>query len=277
VAYTADDILATFDDSAGAGEFPAFDNAYLYPADCRLTAYRDSDRWAVAVEILGCNPKRGGHGGIWVDIHFTGNCLTLGHDEQWGQMPVRSIAMTDDGPEGPTFVGEGTEDVRPEATSIRIRGTVVPIPTDPAMYADLGIDLSVFSERQAARLLAHLSTVQSKSELKQTEKRLKRQVLECRGQTQLTARHLLRALAPMHRQHLLATDAERRAGIPHDLPQIIQLDGWRHPDITRGELPSQSESFALLADVLAGGEVNRYQPVQLPNTHWSNWPSAGDM
>jgi hypothetical protein len=277
VAYTADDILATLDDFAAGGMFPAFDDGYLYPADCRLTAYRDANRWAIAVEILGCNPKRGGHGGIWVDVHFMGNCLALPPHEQWGEMPVRSFAVTDDGPEGPTFVGEGTEDVRPEATSIRIRDTVVPIPTDPAMYVELGIDLSVFSERQAARLLAHLATVQSRSELKQTEKRLKKQVIECRGQTQLTARHLLRALAPTHRRQLLATDAELRVGIPSDLPEFLRVDGWLHPNLARGEMPSQSESFVLLADALASGDPRRYQPVQLPNTHWSNWPSAGDL
>jgi hypothetical protein len=55
--YTVSEILTQlatnhrwFDQRAGDMNFPMLGNGYTYPADVRLTAYRDDTRWAVAIE-----------------------------------------------------------------------------------------------------------------------------------------------------------------------------------------------------------------------------------
>lgn len=85
----------------------------------------------------------------------------------------------------------------------------------------------------------------------------------------------VRELVPEHRDLLLADESELRALIPPDLPEILRLEAWHHPD-TLVERPSREEAFQLLAKVLDTGNPHEYRPTQAPNTHWSNWPESGN-
>lgn len=85
-----------------------------------------------------------------------------------------------------------------------------------------------------------------------------------------------RRLVPGHRDLLLADESELRSRIPADLPEILRLEEWHHPDPYADE-PSRVEAFQLLADVLETGDVSRYRPTQSPNTHWSYWPGSGTL
>jgi hypothetical protein len=87
---------------------------------------------------------------------------------------------------------------------------------------------------------------------------------------------VLRVLVPRHRDQLLAAAVERRAHLPADLPVILQLDDWHHPDLADDEWPGQTETFRQLADVLATGELAHYTAPEPPNTHWQHWPHGGD-
>ncbi len=86
---------------------------------------------------------------------------------------------------------------------------------------------------------------------------------------------VLRLLVPEHRELLLADEAELRRRIPADLPEVLRLDEWQHPD--GQEPPSGSETFRQVAEVLATGDLRRYSPSGAPNTHWSNWPESGSL
>lgn len=68
-----------------------------------------------------------------------------------------------------------------------------------------------------------------------------------------------------------------RRRIPVDLPEVLRLDQWNHPDLVSGLRPSDSETFHQIADVLATGDLSRYAPSLPPNTHWSNWPESGSL
>ncbi|PMR62675.1 hypothetical protein C1A38_02720 [Verrucosispora sp. ts21] len=89
--------------------------------------------------------------------------------------------------------------------------------------------------------------------------------------------NVLRQLVPRHRELLLADEGELRRRIPVDLPEVLRLDKWNHPDLVSGLRPSESETFHQLADVLATGDLSRYAPSLPPNTHWSNWPESGSL
>ncbi|RUL90254.1 hypothetical protein [Verrucosispora sp. FIM060022] len=89
--------------------------------------------------------------------------------------------------------------------------------------------------------------------------------------------NVLRQLVPRHRELLLADERELRRRIPVDLPEVLRLDQWNHPDLVSGLRPSESETFHQIADVLATGDLSRYAPSLPPNTHWSNWPESGSL
>ena len=86
---------------------------------------------------------------------------------------------------------------------------------------------------------------------------------------------VVRELVPEHRDLLLADESELRALVPPDLPEILRLEAWHHPDVLV-ERPSREEVFQLLAKVLDTGDPHEYRPTQPPNTHWSNWPESGN-
>jgi hypothetical protein len=68
----------------------------------------------------------------------------------------------------------------------------------------------------------------------------------------------------------LLLDACSRQGA--HLENLLQLDEWHDPNITQGEIPSQSPCFQSLAEALAQGDPTFYKcPSELINTHWSNW------
>lgn len=87
---------------------------------------------------------------------------------------------------------------------------------------------------------------------------------------------VFRTLVPEHRELLLATEVELRRRIPADLPTLLQLDEWHQPDLF-DVLPSASEVYQQLADVVATADPGRYRPTEQPNTHWSSWPESGSL
>jgi hypothetical protein len=286
----ARDILTALDQGrsipGARANFPILDEAYVYLVDVRLTAYRDQRVWAIVIERLGFNPRGVGHGGIRLDLFYYGPGPTLEPDRMGFRRT--SIHVTEDGPEGPTFDDSGTL-VRPDARSIRIRGQVVPIRTDAAFYAERGVDVEVMSEAHAADLLRSYERLLRRYE-EDPPKRpvepdarerraaaLRGQVEKYRGQTRVMGHHLLRALLPEHRGALLATDAERRAGLRDGLAQFLQLNEWEHPDLNNRQLPSETETFPMLAEALAAGDPSLYRPTVPPNTHWRHWPEGGSL
>jgi hypothetical protein len=88
---------------------------------------------------------------------------------------------------------------------------------------------------------------------------------------------LCRFLAEVEREHVLSTSEERRISLLPEMPQVLQLEEWNHPNLVEGELPSQSETFQQLAQVLVTGNRDTYRPSQPPNTHWKNWPEGGSL
>jgi hypothetical protein len=87
---------------------------------------------------------------------------------------------------------------------------------------------------------------------------------------------VFRQLDPAHRELLLADESELRRRIPAGVPEILRLDQWHQPDITNRR-PSGTETYRLLAEVLATADPGRYRPTLAPNTHWSNWPDSGSL
>jgi hypothetical protein len=142
-------------------------------------------------------------------------------------------------PLDPLLEEDYSEYIRESVQSIILRDHPHPVVTDPAFYAAKGIQLE-----EPPRLLAF---------------------------------ELLRGLLPEHRLALLATPQELSLHFSPTLPQLLQLDEWRHPDLAMQELPSQMISFQMIAEVLVNQNSSLYHPSEPPNTHWRFWPEGGAL
>ncbi len=239
VAFTRLEILSQLDHAARTSiSFLNFDDGQAYPVETRLTAFRDKRFWAIVIEWVFFSPRAEGHKGCRLAIFSYGNCL---RGRVPALAPVASV-RTDDGPDGLTFLVRPWpywEHVREGVKTIRIMGKVIPVETDPAAYAEMGITLL-----DPPRIKGH---------------------------------ELLRGLPLKYRQLLLATEKERlgKFKVAARPPAILQLDEWKHPRSLRGEMPSSSECFQMIADMLVSGDASIYRPTEIPNTHWSHWPQAG--
>jgi hypothetical protein len=94
---------------------------------------------------------------------------------------------------------------------------------------------------------------------------------------QITGAELLRSLVPEFSGLLFAAESELRQRVPSDIPMILRLEEWNHPDLVADELPSHNETFQMIADVLVSGNSSLYKPTREPNTHWRNWPEGGSL
>lgn len=94
---------------------------------------------------------------------------------------------------------------------------------------------------------------------------------------QPTGTELMRSLVTEYRELFFATEQELRRQIPADLPMVLQIESWHHPDLAGDELPSANETFQHIAKVLCLGDKNKYTPTLQANTHWSNWPDGGTL
>ncbi|HEX5597356.1 MAG TPA: hypothetical protein VFX61_15265 [Micromonosporaceae bacterium] len=88
---------------------------------------------------------------------------------------------------------------------------------------------------------------------------------------------VLRRILLTHRDLLLATEDELRGRIPFDIPEVLRLEEWHQPVFDDDVLPSETETYKLLAEVLAAGDPGRYRPTLPPTTHWSHWPDSGTL
>jgi len=77
------------------------------------------------------------------------------------------------------------------------------------------------------------------------------------------------ALLERDPEPLFATAAERAVAIPPGIEPLLIVNTWEHP--TEEGLPSQTETFPRLAEVLLTGDRQRWRPVVNPNTHWRHW------
>lgn len=144
------------------------------------------------------------------------------------------VAVLSDAPDEHVFLDVMGFEVNPDVRAIRIRNEVYPIDLSPGALEKKGI------------------------------------VVPSDGA--LRCEHLLWSLLPEYADLLMATEAEKRGRLPADLPKFIQLDEWNQPLlITKRLMPSQSETFQLLAKAMVAGDASLYRPTLPPNTDWKNW------
>lgn len=51
--------------------------------------------------------------------------------------------------------------------------------------------------------------------------------------------------------------------LPADLPKLLQIDQWNHPDLSQKQKPSQTDTFVMLAEVIKSGDLKDFDPLKL--------------
>ncbi|MDC8003888.1 hypothetical protein POV27_07480 [Aureisphaera galaxeae] len=149
------------------------------------------------------------------------------------------LYITDDSSVVPTFDQEYLESLNPKAKTMILRDKEITINHNREFYLNKGIELE--------------------------------------EESKILVWEFLRGLVPEFNSDFEATEEEIRARIPRDLPRIMELSEWHHPDCVNSELPSMNETFKHLAKVLETGQTEFYRPTKKPNNHWINWPDGGTL
>jgi hypothetical protein len=239
-------ILRVLDECARNYTFPMLDNGYVYLAATRLALYRSERDWAMVIEVFGFSPRAGVPD---THVHTFGSRLVReksaadyataqAWDNYLATNPSNESRFFFPVDQGDWLDDDDTDRVSATAQSIPLRGGAIAAPS-------------------IEDLAAH--------------------GIECEDPPRIFTYELCRWLAATHRDAVLATAQERRASVPPELAQVLQLEAWHHPDLVNGELPSGNADFRALAQVLEQGDATVYTPCKDSNTDWSNWPGGGQL
>ena len=241
--HSTEDILRVLDLCASNYSFPMLDNGYIYLATTRLSLFRSESDWAVTTEVFGFSP-RAGVPDLCIAT-FASSLINRKEPKDYVNIEAWRAYLDRQPNNESIFINpiEGEDWIFEEAlmtgaSHVLLRGHLISLPPLDA-YLKLGIELQ-----------------DPKSPM----------VYE-----------FCRWLAATHRDQVLATEAEQRHHLPDSMIKIMQLDDWHHPDTVTGEVPSETETFRQLAEVLVSGDLSQYKPSEPPNTHWSNWPDGGTL
>lgn len=296
---TEQEILFTLDNYRN-GLDPAFfelGHPYVYPIDSRINLFRDKgDQWALAIELLGYNP-RGGY--ITLAITYYGHCLinleyTSDYYSNWYSVyPITRESFEN------TIEGEC---LKPGADHWIVRGEKVKLSHNRKEYEEAGIAVKELQPGEInAEEVGRLLVTQYRDLFRATDEELYKSV----------PRGLQKILVIdewYHRDFYqnnfdiaahtspLATESQRNEifGPQMDQPkapglsdeQIKQAFDFQAQDQKRlahnaEEMrlngPGSYETWQLIAKVLATGDVSLYKPTLAPNSHWSHWPHAGSL
>lgn len=240
------DILSILDECCANFTFPMLDNGYLYPAATRLSLYRTERDWGIVIEVFGYSPRAG-----LPDINLYTFASTLHNrdlPEKYNSPSAHANYLKNNPHNESRFV----------------------FPIEPGTWEDT--ESREFLARDASEI-----TVRDRFVKLPALKEYGRHGIELMQTPQVQIFELCRFLADVERERVLASPKERRVSLPPDMKQVLQLEEWNHPDVVNNDLPSQSEAFQQLAEVLVQGDPGLYRPTRSPNTHWRNWPEGGTL
>lgn len=292
------DILTNLDNSVKQGYYCSFidlGHAYSYLIDSRLNIFRgDNDRWVIAAERLGFNPRGGA---ILLDIYYFGNRLiNLEHyneqDTNW-----YSVSPID----WDNFVGTvDGEVVKPEAKYWIVRGEKVELSHDKQEYLNAGIELKEYEPSQisvedAGRLLItkHRDLFRATDEelYKSIPADLKKIFVidEWYHRDYVEISHP--AISEDHLRYTYEFNSDNYYSLKgQDTEPFVDYESFAEM-FRKGEQqnaimnqkqweknrPSSYQTWKQIAKVIATGDTSHYKPTLKPNSHWKHWPDSGSL
>lgn len=282
---TEEEILNTLDNS---NDFVVLGHGYSYLIDTRLNVFRgDNDRWALAVERLGYNPRKGA---IVLDINYYGNCLKNPESYNEGPTSTYSIFPIDFDNFDETIDGEC---LKPDAKFWLVRGQQVPLSHNKQDYTNAGIELKEYEPNEiSAEEVGRLVVSKNRDLFRATDSELYKSI-----PTDL--KKILVLDEWFHKDFLLIyspkmADEQLRQSFEFNKnltgldgmtfesfaqavrQQEILSDDWNRENWENNR-PSTYETWQLIAKVIVTNDPEQFKPTLEPNTHWKNWPDSGSL
>lgn len=284
-----EEIITTLDYSNSRGyysHFTALGHPYSYLIDCRLNIFRgDNDRWAIAIERLGYNP-RGGM--IELEIDYFGNCL-VNQEVYNGQLTNTHRFF----PIGDDSYFESIEEpcLKPDATHWLVRGVKVPLSTNKQDYLDKGIELKEYEPGEIGiEEAGRLAVIDYRDVFRAIDKELFTSIPSDLKKTLVLDewhhKDFIELNNPALTDHQLKSiwDLNRKTYEPMGMTLETLIFTTRQQEKSNEEYskqqweenrPGSYETWPMLAKVIVTGDTAHYRPTLAPNTHWLNWPGFG--
>jgi len=287
---TEEEILNPLDNS-NDGYYCSFvdlGHVYSYLIDTRLNVFRgENDRWAIAVERLGYNPRAGA---IVLDINYYGNCLT--NLEFYNERPTSyySINPIDFDNFNETIDGES---LKSDAKFWLVRGHQVSLSHNKQAYVDAGIELKEYEPNEiSAEEVGRLVVSQNRDLFRATDNELYKSIpadlkkilvldewfhkdFQLQISPTMTDEHLRQTFE--FNKNLTGLGGMTFESFAQSFrQQEILSDDWNR-EIWENNRPSSYETWQLIAKVIVTNDPKQYKPTLEPNTHWTNWPESGSM
>ena len=288
---TEDQILSNLDNykSGNYCQFIDLGDGYSYLIDCRLNVFKgDDDKWAIAAERLGYNPRAGG---ILLDIYYFGSCLINLEYYNGEDTNYYSVLPLDWNDFIETVDGEV---LKPEAKFWNIRGQKIELSHNKQDYIDAGVELKEYEPNEiSVEEVGRLLLTKHRDLLRATDHELYKSIPADlkkilvidewyhRDFTEL----IQPAISDEHLRTTYELNKNMRAGQDFmDYESFAAI--FRKQEESKSNFnqtqwqdnrPGAYETWQLLAKVIATGDSSLYKPTLAPNTDWKNWPDSGSM
>ncbi|MFI2741610.1 DUF7003 family protein [Zhouia sp. PK063] len=226
--------------------FLDLEHGYSETAGNRIHLYADSTRWAIVFEKSGYQ-NRGTSAEIELD--YVGNCIDYPIDKYPERNYITnssSVILIDpteferienkEGVEMETF-----ELIEQNIKEIKIRDKFVPFDNNYKNYEKVGIKIRDYNN----------------------PKKL------------ISFGDLIRYLHETNPSIISATEDDIRKHIPKDIPKLMTIEEFHYVSAyEKTNLPSQQETYQLIAKILTKRDTTIWKPTQKPNNSWKNWESG---
>jgi hypothetical protein len=287
---TEQEILKTLDNSNDGYycSFVELGHVNSYLIDSRSNIFcGDNDRWAIAIERLGYNPRAGT---IILDIYYFGNCLI--NLEQYNDRLSNyySIYPIDSDSFNNTIDGEI---LKVDAKFWLVRGQQIELSHNKQDYKAAGIDLKEYEPNEiSAEEIGRFIITKHNALFRATDQELYKSIpadlkkivvldewyhrdFQLLLVPALTDEHLKQTYE--FNKNLTGSEVMDFETFAASFRQQQRLkEDWNKENLENNS-PSSYETWQQIAKVIVTGDINNYKPTIPPNTHWINWPDSGSL
>lgn len=222
--------------------FLDLEHGYFMTAGSRIHLYANEKQWAIVFEKNGYQNRAGTAD---IELDYVGNCIEYPIDKYPERNYITNAANIPliDGDEFERIEnkdGSGMETfemIGKDVKEIKVRGQFIPFNNNDKDYEKVGIKLHDFGS--SGKLVGFGD--------------------------------LIRYYQETNPKLISATEDEMKRHIPKDLKKIMTINEF-HQD--QEKLPSQQETYRLIAKILATKDSSYWKPSLPDNNHWSNWDSG---
>lgn len=290
---TEKEILDSLDISNKQGYYCSFidlGHAYSYLIDCRLNIFRSDDgqRWAIAAERLGYNPRAGA---ILLDINYFGNCLINLEHYNGQDTNYYSVTPVDWDSFNETIDGEV---LKAEAEFWIVRGEKVPLSHNKQDYINADIELKEYEPNEiSAEEVGRLAVTKRRDLFRATDEQLYKSVptdlKKILVLDEWYHRDYVEIVQPEisddHLRYTYEFNKNLAGGQEYmdfeSFAVLFRQGEQRNDEYNQQQWqdnrPSSYETWQQLARVIVTGDTSNYKPTLEPTTHWKFYPDSGSL